>query len=78
MKITKEKESPPVASGRSHLYSIPTLAGATWLLAMQHHIVIALVSSTPFYDALLSVILSYMKRAVKATQLSKYLPIYFK
>lgn len=74
MKTTKEKESPLVASGRSHTCSTPILSRATWLLAMQHHVVIALVTTTPFRGAVLVEILSYMKRLRKSNTAFKILP----
>lgn len=61
MKITKERE-------KAHLWCqegatcIPYSCSPEQLLVMQHHIVIALVTSTASHDALLPVTLSDMKR----------------
>lgn len=54
--------------------SAPILSRATWLLKMQHHIVIGLVTTTPFRGALLVEILSYMKRLRKGNTAFKILP----
>lgn len=62
MKITKEKENPGVTSGRSHVHTRFMFARDAWLLVMLCHIVIAHVTKVPSHDALLSAMLSEMKK----------------